>query len=104
MVKSVTTKSGALKFEVHDKLPALGQLAKVTGLTQDATTQVTVNQLNVSQGPETALELARKLAFALASAQRAALAAPTEPPTIEGISATEGISSGGPDADPAGAI
>ena len=31
-VKSVTTKSGALKFEVHDKLAALAQLAKVLGV------------------------------------------------------------------------
>lgn len=82
-VRSVTTKSGALKFEVHDKLAALGQLAKIAGLTQDATPQVTVNQLNVSQSPDTALELARKLAFAIAAAEHAALAAPQRA-TIEG--------------------
>jgi hypothetical protein len=83
MVKCVTTKSGALKFEVHDKLAALGQLAKITGLTQDPTPQVTVNQLNVSQGPETALELARKLAFAIAAAEQAAQRSPPGP-LIEG--------------------
>lgn len=83
MVKSVTTKAGALKFEVHDKLAALGQLAKITGLTQDAAPTVTVNQLNVSQGADTALELARRLAFAIAAAERAAQRSPPGP-HIEG--------------------
>jgi hypothetical protein len=41
---------------------------------------VTVNQLNVSQSQDTALELARKLAFAIAAAEQAAQ---FEPPTID---------------------
>jgi Terminase small subunit len=76
-VKSVTTKSGALKFDVHDKLNALNTLAKILGVTTDApppVQSVTVNQVNV--GPSNALEAARRLAFALAAAQQAALAAP----------------------------
>jgi hypothetical protein len=31
-IRSVTTKSGALKFETYDKLAALGQLAKILGV------------------------------------------------------------------------
>ena len=53
---------------------------------------LTVNQLNVSSGPETALEAARRLAFAL-TAQQAAIAAPAEPPTIDGTTAPETKSS-----------
>ena len=76
-VKGVTTKSGSLKIELHDKIAALTQMAKILGMMTDATpANVTVNQLNVSQGRETALELARKLAFAIAAAEQAALTAP----------------------------
>ena len=83
-VRSVTTKSGSLKIDVHDKLNALEKLGKALGLFQDAAPvqNVTVTQLNVS-GPDTALEAARRLAFAIAAAQRAAKQAP-EPLTIEG--------------------
>jgi hypothetical protein len=73
MVKSVTTKSGALKFEVHDKLAALGQLAKILEMTIDPMPGVTNNtQVNVSQvnvGSDNALEAARRLAFALRKLQ-----------------------------------
>ncbi len=55
---------------------------------------MTVNQLDVSSGPETALEAARRLAFALAAAQQAAIAAPAEPPTIDGTTAPETKSAG----------
>lgn len=69
-VRSVTTKSGTLKFEMHDKLGALEKLAKVLGLYVEpvapafVSQSVTVNQLNVND--DNALEAARRLAFALA--------------------------------------
>jgi hypothetical protein len=75
MVRSVTTKSGALKFEVVDRLAALEKLAKVLGLPLDAApqtvanTQVNVTHMNVS-GNDTALEAVRRLAFALQKAAR----------------------------------
>jgi hypothetical protein len=83
-VKGVTTKSGSLKIEFHDKIAALTQMAKILGMTQDAApSTVTVNQVNLNSAPENALEAARRLAFALAAAQQAAINAP-EPPTLEG--------------------
>ena len=73
----MTTKSGSLKIEFHDKIAALTQMAKILGMTPDAApANVTVNQLNVSQAPDTALELARKLAFAIEAANQLALTAP----------------------------
>ena len=71
-VKSVTTKSGSLKIELHDKLAALEKLGRMVGLFQEAApaANVTVNQLNVRNDPEPALEAARRLAFALAAAQK----------------------------------
>ena len=83
-VKGVTTKSGSLKIEIHDKLAALAQLAKILGLSQDVAPapSVTVNQLNLNNGPGTALEAARRLAFALAMAQHAGIAA-SHPTVIE---------------------
>ncbi len=73
-VKSVATKSGTVKFETHDKIQALEKLAKILGLYQDAppssaTNNVQVNQVNI--GVTSALEAARRLAFALAKAQQA---------------------------------
>lgn len=70
-VRSVTTKSGALKFEMHDKLGALEKLAKVLGLYQEPAAptpvqSVTLNQINFNN--DNALEAARRLAFALAKA------------------------------------
>jgi len=69
-VRSVTTKSGALKFEMHDKLGALEKLAKVLGLYQEpaapVSQSVTLNQINFNS--DSALEAARRLAFALAKA------------------------------------
>src|SRR5271166_2550272 len=35
-VKGVTTKSGSLKIEFHDKIAALTQMAKILGMTPDA--------------------------------------------------------------------
>ena len=69
-VRSVTTKSGALKFEMHDKLGALEKLAKVLGLYREPAAapvqSVTLNQINFNS--DNALEAARRLAFALAKA------------------------------------
>jgi Terminase small subunit len=74
-VKGVTTKSGSLKIELHDKLAALDKLGRMLGLFQDAApaAHVTVNQMNLNDCPDTALEAARRLAFALAIAEQAAI-------------------------------
>ena len=49
MIKSITTKSGELKFEIIDRLQALGQLAKVLGVVApDAPSTVNNTQVNVS--------------------------------------------------------
>ena len=49
-VKSVTTKSGSLKFEVHDKMAALVRLARILGMTiQPAAQTMTNTQVNVGQ-------------------------------------------------------
>ena len=73
-VRSVTTKSGALKIETHDKLAALDKLARILGAYQEPPTppasSVTVNQMNVGSGSLNALEAVRRLAFALAKAQQ----------------------------------
>jgi hypothetical protein len=81
----VTTKSGSLKIEMHDKLAALAQLARIFGLSQDATppTSVTVNQLNMSSVPDTAFEAARRLAFALAKAQQSAAFVGLDPHMVD---------------------
>ncbi len=72
-VRSVTTKSGALKIEAHDKLAALDKLARIFGAYQEPpaspSSSVTVNQVNIGGG-DNALEAARCLAFALAKAQQ----------------------------------
>lgn len=67
-IKSVTTKSGALKIDFHDKISAMNGLAKVLGMTPEAATvqQVTVNQVNL--GDVNALEAARRLAFIMGRA------------------------------------
>jgi hypothetical protein len=72
-VRSVTTKSGYLKFETHDKLDALEKLATVLGVYQEpavppVTQSLTVNQVHF--GGDNALEAARRLAFALAKLSR----------------------------------
>jgi hypothetical protein len=73
-IRSVTTKSGALKFEFHDKLAALAQLAKVLGVAPEPqsqtvnNTQVNVGQVNVGQ--HKTLEGLRQLAFAIELAAR----------------------------------
>lgn len=89
-VKSVTTKFGSMKFDMHDKLTALQALCKALGIYQDAALapSVTVNQLNV--GSDNALEAARRVAFALALAQhQTEQAAKLEAKTIEGDKAEE---------------
>ena len=47
-VKSVTTKSGAVKFDVHDKLNALMQLGKILGLYTDAASVAATTNLQVN--------------------------------------------------------
>lgn len=76
-IKSVTTKAGNLKIEYHDKLNAMNGLAKILGMTVDASPapSVTVNTINI--GEEKALEVARRLAFLLGNAAPAG-------PLIEG--------------------
>jgi hypothetical protein len=75
-VRSVTTKSGALKFEGYDKLAALVQLAKILGITPEPKPQtvnnvtVNVNQVNFGDASN-AFETARRLAFAIEKARRA---------------------------------
>jgi hypothetical protein len=72
-VKSVTTKSGSLKIEVHDKLGAIAQLAKILGVAPEPqpqttnNTQVNVGQVNVGK-QDNALETMRRIAFAIALA------------------------------------
>ena len=73
----MTTKSGALKFEVQDKLAALAQLAKVLGVAPEPQSQtvnnatVNVQQVNVGTGQDNSFEAARRFAFALEKAFRA---------------------------------
>lgn len=95
LLKSVTTKSGGLKFEVNDQLTALAQLAKILGMTADpaaptvTNTQVNVGQVNVN-GEINALEAVRRLAFALAKAERAvALMATTDAPDAVPVASSE---------------
>lgn len=80
-VKSVTkhtTKSGTtLRIDTQGKIEALGQLARILGVTQPDAPASTVNntQVNVAQvniNPETnALEAMRRLAFAIEKTARA---------------------------------
>ena len=75
-VRAVTTKSGGLRFEVHDKLGALAQLARILGLVKPeaapASSTTFNTQVNVGGGAqETMLDAARRLAFAIEKAARA---------------------------------
>ncbi len=73
-LKSVTTRSGGLRFDVHDKLGALVQLVKVLGLTMPgaAPGSTTINNTPVSvAGDVPALQVARRRAFALERAAQA---------------------------------
>lgn len=82
-VKSVTTKSGQLKIELHDKMSALEKLMKFHGIGNEppAAAPVTVNQLNV--GDVSAVEAARKVAYMLAAIQsRGQLIAPEPEPAM----------------------
>jgi hypothetical protein len=97
LLKTVTTKNGGLKFEVNDQLAALIQLAKMFGMMADpAAATVTNTQVNVGQvnfnGEMNALEAARRLAFALAKAERSiTLAGATDAPDavlVEGSKAS----------------
>jgi hypothetical protein len=81
MVKSVTTKSGALKLEQHDKLRALEALMRLEGMGErDAAPPVTVNNSLTIQS-DSALEHVRRLSFMLAAAEQ--MPRPAPPLTIE---------------------
>lgn len=67
-VKSVTTKSGALKIDMHDKLNALTVLAKSLGLFADSAPVQNVTVNNVNLGDTNALEAVRRLAFIMGQA------------------------------------
>ena len=69
-VKGVSKRPSGVKVELHDPLVAIDKLCKIAGLFQDAppVQPVTVNQLNI--GAENSLEIARRLLFALAEADR----------------------------------
>jgi hypothetical protein len=85
-VRGVTAKSGALKIELTDKLQALDKLARMLGLFQEPApaTNVTVNQVNLDNGPGTALEAVKRLAFAIAKVQHQhAKVAASQPAIIE---------------------
>ena len=72
-IRSVTTKSGALKIDMHAKKNAMAGLAKILGMTVDATPvqqSLTVNTINVRDVQ--ALEVARRVAFLLSSVETAA--------------------------------
>ena len=76
-VRSVTTKSGALKFEVHDKLAALVQLAKILRVAPEPQSQTVNNtQVNVIGSGGNALEDLKRLAFAIEGASSPRSGAP----------------------------
>lgn len=76
-IRSVTTKSGALKIDFHEKVNAMNSLAKILGMgVEPVAPNVTVNNLNV--GDASAFDSARRLAFLLAN-----LDAQPEPKTID---------------------
>ena len=82
-IKEVSTKSGAVRIATHDKLAALDKIARALGLFQESAPppqSVNVQQINV--GDVQALELARRLAFLLATAG-AREGQKAEPLTIE---------------------
>jgi hypothetical protein len=88
LVRSVTTKSGTIKIETHDKLQAIDKLARILGVYQEppaSAAPVTVNQVNI--GSNNALEAVKRLAFAIAKAQHSQA---LEPPTIEGNAGVAG--------------
>ena len=89
-VKALKTKAGQVQVEFHDPQVALDKLCRIAGLYADATPSVTVNQVNVSAGSDTALEAARRLAFAISAAEQAARLAAPEPKTIEHEAAPSG--------------
>jgi hypothetical protein len=94
-VRSVTTKSGSLKFEAFDKLAALAQLAKILGMAQDPQTQAvnnaTVNVQQVNIGGDNALDAVRRLAFAIKKAQHSQLLSlPMVPSHALGVGAKPG--------------
>ena len=78
-IKSVFTKGGQVRVEMHDKQAALLALAKHLRLFDDPSSppRLTVNQVNV--GAVDALEVARRLAFVIEAARQAA---PVKPPLV----------------------
>ena len=92
-VKSVTTKSGSLKFEFHDKMAALVQLARILGVAPEPQSQTvnsaTVNVGQVNIGADNSLEGLKRLAFAIEKAARAREAIECLPPP-KGPTQTDG--------------
>jgi hypothetical protein len=74
-IRSVFTKAGALRIDMHDKLAALVALHKIlTGKDDLPSQSLTINQTNL--GKVDALDAARKVAFLLAAARAQALPGP----------------------------
>lgn len=85
MVKGISTKSGSVKIEAHDKLRAIEALMKIEGMGMESSApppSVTVNNLTVQAG---AIDDVRRIAFLLAAAENAPK--PMEPLTIEHVAA-----------------
>ena len=85
-IKGVTTKSGNIKLEQHDKLKALDMLARMEGLYPEPeppapppSANVTLNQVNV--GERSALEVTKRVAFMLGALR----AAGHDPQSIEDL-------------------
>ncbi|MBV8472410.1 MAG: terminase small subunit [Hyphomicrobiales bacterium] len=78
-VREVTTKSGSLKISTHDKNSALEKLCKALGIYSDAAAPPAPSVVVVDSGAEKALEVAKRLAFLLASVD----ARTPQPLTIE---------------------
>lgn len=83
-VKSVTTKAGALKLELHGKENPLALWAKILGVGLEQPMTVNVDARTVNLGQQNALEIARRLAFIMGNAVSSPLiegevAKPSEP-------------------------
>jgi hypothetical protein len=86
-VKSVFTKSGELRVELHDPQPALEKLCKALGIYADAAPPpAPTNSLTLNIGGEAAIEHVRRVAFLLAAAENSASTlAAQDLRTIEGV-------------------
>jgi hypothetical protein len=84
MVKSVFTKSGELRLELHDPQPALEKLCKALGIYAEPALPPPSPSLTVNIGSEGAADAVRRIAFLLAAAAAQGADAKPEPLTIEG--------------------